>query len=142
MPLSLSVLCRAPRRLRSASPLRLDEISAPSGGPWGSTYIDQQFERFVEDLIGTHNWVPYKKTSFWIDLLEAWEDIKVGLERTPTAALCKHPMVPAHLATADVVRPERERVSLAQHVLGARGHRRDEAERPGRRVQLAAWRGA
>jgi hypothetical protein len=72
--------------LRSASPLRLDEISAPSGGPWGSTYVDKQFERFVEDLIGTHNWVPYKRTSFWIDLLEAWEDIKTSYDPSENAS--------------------------------------------------------
>ena len=73
-------------RLSSASPLRLDEIAAPSGGPWGSTFVDKQFECFVENLIGSHNWAPYKKTSFWIDLLEAWEDIKTSYDPSENAS--------------------------------------------------------
>ena len=32
-------------RLKSISPLRLDEIAAPSGGAWGSTFVDGHFER-------------------------------------------------------------------------------------------------
>ena len=66
-----------PHRLKSASPLRFDEVAAPSGGPWGSTYVDKQFENFVEALIGRQNFVTYKASPFWIDMQEAWEKLKV-----------------------------------------------------------------
>ena len=65
------------RRLKSTSPLRFDEIAAPSGGPWGSTYVDKQFENFVEALIGRQNYATYKASPYWIDMLEAWEKVKV-----------------------------------------------------------------
>ena len=73
---SLRSRCRW-RRLKSASPLRFDEVAAPSGGPWGSTYVDAEFEKFVAALIGQQNFAKYKASPYWIDMLEAWEKVKV-----------------------------------------------------------------
>lgn len=67
-------------RLVSASPLKFDEIAAPSGGPWGSTYVDKQFESFVENLVGAHNFQKLKGTPFWIEQLENWEAVKVSMD--------------------------------------------------------------
>ena len=65
-------------RLQSASPLRLDEVAAPSGGPWGSTFIDGRFEEFVKDLVGERNLDAVKATPYWIELLENWEGVKTS----------------------------------------------------------------
>lgn len=65
-------------RLKSASPLRFDEVVAPSGGPWGSTLIDDRFESFVSSLIGAGNFKKIKKTPYWIELLENWESVKTS----------------------------------------------------------------
>ena len=43
-------------RVEQTSPLRLSEVREPSGGPWGSTYIDAEFERFLRRLIGEASW--------------------------------------------------------------------------------------
>lgn len=62
--------------LSSATPLRLDEIAAPSGGPWGSTFVDDRFEDFVKELVGSRNLQAVKSTPYWIELLENWESVK------------------------------------------------------------------
>ena len=67
-------------RLVSSSPLKFDEIAAPSGGPWGSTYVDKQFELFVEAFVGAHNFQKLKGTPFWIEQLENWEAVKVSMD--------------------------------------------------------------
>ena len=38
-------------RVEQMSPLGLSEVREPSGGPWGSTYIDAEFKRFLRRLI-------------------------------------------------------------------------------------------
>ena len=43
-------------RVERTSPLRLSEVREPSGGAWGSTYIDAEFERFLRRLIGEASW--------------------------------------------------------------------------------------
>ena len=65
-------------RLKSTTPLRFDEIAAPSGGPWGSTFVDDRFEAFVKELVGSSSFDAIKETSFWIELLENWEQVKTS----------------------------------------------------------------
>ena len=65
-------------RLKSTSPLRLDEIAAPSGGPWGSTFVDIRFEDFVKELVGVGNFNAIMETPYWIELLENWESVKTS----------------------------------------------------------------
>ena len=65
-------------RLMSTSPLKFDEIAAPSGGPWGSTLIDYRFEMFVTALVGQRNFDAAKASSYWIELLENWEAVKIS----------------------------------------------------------------
>ena len=59
-------------------PLRVVEICQPSGGPWGSTKVDEEFERFVEKLIGEDNWRRFKPSSAWLDLMKDWEESKLA----------------------------------------------------------------
>ena len=33
-------------------PLDLRELRPASGGPWGSTYVDEQFKAFMNELLG------------------------------------------------------------------------------------------
>ena len=65
-------------RLASLSPLRFDEVAAPSGGPWGSTLVDDRFEAFVKELVGSTSFDAVKETSYWIELLENWEQVKTS----------------------------------------------------------------
>jgi hypothetical protein len=57
--------------------LLLDELCSPSGGPWGSTFIDAEFEKFVEKLIGTEAFRRFKPSSPWVEVMRAWETFKL-----------------------------------------------------------------
>lgn len=52
-------------RVEGTKPLQLSEIREPSGGPWGSTYVDAAYERFVQTLIGDAAWKRFKPSSAW-----------------------------------------------------------------------------
>jgi hypothetical protein len=56
----------------------LEEICPPSGGPWGSTYVDAEFEAFVEKLVGTAVFKDFKPSSGWVDLMKNWEAAKLS----------------------------------------------------------------
>jgi hypothetical protein len=60
--------------------LLLDEISCPSGGPWGSTLIDAEFERFVEKLVGADLFRIFKPSSPWVEMMKAWEALKLNFK--------------------------------------------------------------
>lgn len=47
----------------------LKELSEPSGGPWGGTYVDLEYENFLRDLFGKDVWETYIK-EFPEDILE------------------------------------------------------------------------
>lgn len=40
-------------KVTSEKPLKLDEICAPTGGPWGGIFVDYQFRLFLYRLFGT-----------------------------------------------------------------------------------------
>lgn len=64
---------------KSVSPLQLDEIAPPSGGPWGSTKVDGQFHRFLYDLM--QMWRKpdeFVKTPHYVELMETWEQLKLN----------------------------------------------------------------
>ena len=52
-------------QVEDTNPLRLSEICEPSGGPWGSTYVDAAYERFVQQLIGDEAWRKFKPSCAW-----------------------------------------------------------------------------
>ena len=47
----------------SSSFFTMAEIAPPSGGPWGSTYVDQNFLWFLESLLGKTLYEKFKKSS-------------------------------------------------------------------------------
>ena len=60
--------------------LKLEELCAPSGGPWGSTYVDAEFEGFIEDLIGAQAFARLKPSSQWVELMRTWEGVKLSCD--------------------------------------------------------------
>jgi hypothetical protein len=58
--------------------MQLDEIRRPSGGPWGSTFVDSEFEAFVKDLVGPLNFGNFKPSSQWVELMRVWEVVKLA----------------------------------------------------------------
>ena len=65
--------------------LLLDELHNPSGGPWGSTFIDAEFEKFVEKLVGSEVFRSFKPSSPWVEVMRAWEAVKLSYD--PSANL-------------------------------------------------------
>jgi len=63
-------------RVEGIDPLRLSEVCQPSGGPWGSTFVDEGFEQFLQKLVGPESWERFKPSSEWVDVMEAWEKTK------------------------------------------------------------------
>ena len=62
----------------STDPWRVEEAAIPSGGPWGSTFVDAQFEKFVSDLFGAETFDRFKPSAAWIDLMQNWEGVKLS----------------------------------------------------------------
>jgi hypothetical protein len=60
--------------------MQLDEIRRPSGGPWGSTFVDAEFEAFVKDMVGAHNFGNFKPSSQWVELMRVWEVVKLAYD--------------------------------------------------------------
>ncbi|CAC5382597.1 unnamed protein product [Mytilus coruscus] len=62
----------------------LKELSEPSGGPWGGTYVDLEYEIFLRDLFGKDVWKTYIK-EFPEDILEIkrkFEAKKRGIKKS------------------------------------------------------------
>ena len=66
--------------------LLLDELSNPSGGPWGSTFIDAEFEEFVKKLVGADVFRRFKPSSPWVEVMRAWEAVKLSYDPSATLA--------------------------------------------------------
>jgi|AntAceMinimDraft_12_1070368.scaffolds.fasta_scaffold53589_1 hypothetical protein len=73
-------------RVRSKAPFRLEEIAVADGGAWGSTYIDKNFELFIEQLITTPHWKVFRETPFYVELMESWEKVKLNFRVDDTAS--------------------------------------------------------
>ena len=61
------IMCRGPLDLR--------ELRPASGGPWGSTYVDEQFKALMNELLGGR--LESMGPTVLLDLLESWEKVKV-----------------------------------------------------------------
>lgn len=65
-------------RVEDTSPLRLAQISDPSGGPWGSTHVDErEFEEFLKKLVGADCWSRVKPSWTGVNVMESWEQAKL-----------------------------------------------------------------
>ena len=58
--------------------LLLEELAAPSGGPFGSTFVDSAFEEILKDLVGEAAFLQFKPSPEWIQLMRTWESTKLG----------------------------------------------------------------
>lgn len=56
---------------------KLLEIHTPSGGKWGSSYIDAQFEEFLEELFGKEHVMMLKNSSDWYEVMDNFEVLRV-----------------------------------------------------------------
>jgi len=59
-------------QIQSASPLSVREVAPPSGGAWGSTYIDKAFRTIVLDVLGPRN-AKHLDSATLLDVLRACE---------------------------------------------------------------------
>ena len=60
--------------------MQLDEMCRPSGGPWGSTFVDSEFGAFIKDLVGAASFGRLKASSQWVELMRVWEGVKLGFD--------------------------------------------------------------
>jgi hypothetical protein len=54
---------------RNRSEGGLVELHSPSGGAWGSFYINKEFEKLLEELLGAE----MKNTSAWFQIMDIFE---------------------------------------------------------------------
>ena len=73
------------RVARAAPELRLDELRRPSGGPWGSAFVDAEFEAFLQRLVGGGAFRRLQASPCWVEAMRAWEAVKLGCD--PGASL-------------------------------------------------------
>jgi hypothetical protein len=76
------------------SPGRVNEATHRSGGPWGSTVIDQAFEGLVAKILGEDLFETFKRSSTtgeltpnYLDLMADWEHRKENFKVTETFRL-------------------------------------------------------
>ncbi|CAN0086429.1 unnamed protein product, partial [Scytosiphon promiscuus] len=58
--------------------LSLAEILPPTGGPWGSTCVDEEFKKFIRQFIGEDSFARVLHTSLFYSLLVKWEEGKTA----------------------------------------------------------------
>ncbi|CAN0272780.1 unnamed protein product, partial [Pylaiella littoralis] len=64
----------------SGCPLDLKEIELPTGGAWGSTFVDDQFMVWLRKFIGGDAFDSVRRTSEFYCLLEEWEECKTTFQ--------------------------------------------------------------
>jgi hypothetical protein len=74
------VLAKQPR-------LELEELAPPSGGPYGSTFVDREFENLLKDLVGEAAFDHFKPSGDWIELMRTWEEAKTAFNPTADGGL-------------------------------------------------------
>jgi hypothetical protein len=62
-------------------PLALREIAPPSGGPWGATLVDRNFNNLLRDILGDLYKHVHQGTR--LELLQQWEDEKRRVTGAP-----------------------------------------------------------
>lgn len=51
----------------------LSEVHLPSGGNWGSTYINAEFVNLLEELFDAEHLNSMIGTEYWIDVMDSFE---------------------------------------------------------------------
>lgn len=62
----------------SSKPLRLKEVLPPTGGPWGSTCVDEAFKDWLRGFLGEDNFDQVLHSSAFLSLMQHWEDAKTN----------------------------------------------------------------
>jgi len=76
---------------RNRSEGGLVELHSPSGGAWGSFYINKEFENLLEELLGAE----MKNTSAWFQIMDTFEVAKINfLPDDPVGSVCLSPINP------------------------------------------------
>ncbi len=74
--------------------LRLDELATPSVGPYGSSFVDLEFESFFRNLVGFDAFDRLKPSGEWVQLMRMWETAKLSFHSSTsstTAAVAWRP---------------------------------------------------
>ena len=62
----------------SSKPLRLKEVLPPTGGPWGSTCVDNAFKGWLRAFLGTSKFDQVVHSAELLSLMLQWEDAKTN----------------------------------------------------------------
>ncbi|CAN0232301.1 unnamed protein product, partial [Ascophyllum nodosum] len=62
----------------SSKPLRLKEVLPPTGGPWGSTCVDNAFKGWLRAFLGASNFDQVVHSVEFFSLMLQWEDAKTN----------------------------------------------------------------
>ena len=65
----------------SMNPLRLKELLPPTGGPWGSTCVDNEFLKWCKDFLGERYYTQVRRTTDFYELVNQWEEGKTRSRR-------------------------------------------------------------
>jgi hypothetical protein len=76
--------------LVTKAPFRLNELAPPSGGPWGSTYVDAAFCNVLRDMMGAASYQRLTKRMAFLELMVRWAAVQLhhGQRTTPPAHAC------------------------------------------------------
>lgn len=51
----------------------LIELYSPSGGAWGSSFINEKFETLLDELLGKRNVAKVKNSTEWFTMMDIFE---------------------------------------------------------------------
>ena len=81
------------RVLERRPQMQLEELAAPSGGPFGSTFVDREFEKLMQDLVGDEAFARFKPSAEWVQLMRAWEGLKLSFDSSEDGSLETHKLI-------------------------------------------------
>ena len=64
--------------LVTKAPFRLNELAPPSGGPWGSTYVDAAFCDVLRDMMGAASYERLTKRMAFLELMVRCSCVRVN----------------------------------------------------------------
>lgn len=64
----------------SARELQLAELAPPAGDALGSTFVDAEFDKLLEDLVGEAAFARFKVSADWVDMKRTWEASKLAFD--------------------------------------------------------------
>jgi molecular chaperone DnaK (HSP70) len=74
-------------RIESANPIRCNELKDASGGSFGASNIDKKLTGLLEELVGASKYAKIKTMVNAIEMLDMWEQFKIGFDGEGTYRL-------------------------------------------------------